>query len=343
MKVLLHLDHAPDYRESFLRKLGEKCELIVVANSCEKDFLIPPSERLGYMYIELCNCVGYKIRLNFELKNIIDSIKPDVICVALNLRYPIRILTFLFYKDLRDRWIWWGQVFGRNDNAPLVRLKEFLIKRSQGVLVYTKEIATKLKGLSVLSFNNSQFSENDFLRLPNTIRQGSRNFLFVGRPQSRKRLNLILEFAKKYPYHRFRVVGPEMESYFNGESVPGNFSVYPAAKGKELEDHFLWSNIVLNPGHVGLLVMNAAAHNRAIAIDSKVVHAPEVLLARKTDQFFLDFLNGRETSIFFENTVMDEKMLIHKGENLYEHALQEFTIEKMVEKHIFFFSSVFNR
>lgn len=333
MKVLLQLDHAPDYRESFLRKLGEKCDLIVVANSCERDFLTPPTERSGYLYFELKNNFGNKIRLNFDLKKIIDTTRPDVICVSLNLRYPVRVLTFLFYKRLRNRWIWWGQIFGKNDNAFLLRLKKYLIKKSKGALVYTKEIKSKLKGLPVFSFDNSQFSENDFVRLPCSNNPTSRNFLFVGRPQPRKRLLLILQFAKKYPNHNFRLVGPEMECYFKEESLPVNLSLYSAAKGKDLEEHFLWSNIVLNPGHVGLLVMNAATHNRAIAIDSKVVHAPEVILAKKAGQFFVDFLNEEEISTFFEKTVMDHNELITKAKSLYDCAIGEFTIEKMAEKH----------
>src|SRR5699024_5315705 len=94
IKVLFLIDHAPNYREEFLRGLGSKCNLIVVSQPCEKDNLISPEKRENYMYIELKKTYGDKIRLNFEFDKIIKDIEPDIICVALNLRHPIRIFDF---------------------------------------------------------------------------------------------------------------------------------------------------------------------------------------------------------------------------------------------------------
>src|SRR5690606_23929458 len=112
-KVLFLLDHAPNYRESFLLELSKYYELVVVAHPCGKDNLTPPVTRGNYRYYQLDKTYGYKIRINFELQNIIKQENPDIVSIALNLRYPIRFLTFLFNRNLQKRWVWWGQIFGR--------------------------------------------------------------------------------------------------------------------------------------------------------------------------------------------------------------------------------------
>ena len=53
LNVLLVLDHAPDYRETFFRELALLTRLTVVAQSCEDDGLAAPLERKGYEYIEI--------------------------------------------------------------------------------------------------------------------------------------------------------------------------------------------------------------------------------------------------------------------------------------------------
>lgn len=341
--MLLHLDHAPDYREAFLRELSEIYSLYVVAHPCENDGLKGPLVRKGYTYIELKNTFGNSLRFNFQLSKIIRQVDPNVICVALNIRYPVRLLAFLFSFKLHKKWIWWGQIYGKNESALLERIKKSLIRMSAGVLVYTDDIVSKLNLPNVHSFDNSQFSEFDFVPLENKFTDSTIKCLFVGRPQKRKRLEILLQIANSKKNVLFRLVGPGMEEYFKNSILPSNVELYPAASGNELRQHFKWSNLVVNPGHVGLLVMNAACHNRPIVIDSEVAHAPEVILANETDQYFIDFLNMNELDDFFTSLIAKPDKVISKGNQLYNYAINKYTIEKMTRKHSQMFDKIINK
>lgn len=340
MKILLLLDVAPNYRELFLRKLGDKCDLTVLAHSCEKDNLVPPDERKGYTYIELDKEYGKRLRFNFELNKYIKSVKPDLICANLNFRYPVRIRDFFFQKYIRNKtWVWWGPFFG--NNSFLNPLKRFMGRLADGNLVYMQSIADKLPECNVLSFNNSQHSSSQFVPLENKT-FGKLHCLFVGRAQERKRLERIIEIAKRRTDVLFRLVGPNMKDYFAEIEIPDAVSLYPSAYGDELVDHFKWSNLVVNPGHVGLLVMNAATHNRPIVINSGSDHAPEVLLAKEAEQFFIDFGNKKEVDQLIDKLVDNPELLSEKGRALYDIAKSKYTVEHMMEVHIHMFRTLLN-
>lgn len=342
-KVLLYIDHAPDYREAFLQELSNSFDLFVVAHPCENDGLKPPLVRGTYKYRELTKTIGSSIRVNFEFSNIIKQVEPDVICVALNPRYPIRLLDFICNHKLSKKWIWWGQIYGRNESGFLEKLKKYFIKKSAGTLVYTDDIVERLNMPNVISFDNSQFSQENFVKLENKFEKSTLKCLFVGRPQIRKRLELLFKFANERKDILFRLVGPGMEDYFKKHPIPSNIELYPAATGNTLRQHFKWCNLVINPGHVGLLVMNAACHNRAIVIDSKVSHAPEVILAKEANQYFIDFMNEREVNDFFDKMIMSPDNMISKGEELYNYSINKYTVEEMTNKHEVMFNKIISK
>lgn len=338
-KVLFLIDHATNYREAFFGDLAKYYELTVAAHPCEKDNLIPPKVRGEYEYVELRRTFGANLRFNFELYSLIQRCNPDVICIALNLRYPVRVATFLFNKTLRKKWIWWGHIFGKSNNRLLLNLKLFLIRKAHGTLVYTDDIKNRIKGNNVISFNNSQFRAKDYTRLDNVVGE-SLNCLYVGRAQKRKRLELLVAIARQRKDLNFRFVGPLMEKYFDNCNLPANIQIYGAATGSALQEHFRWSNIVVCPGSVGLLVMNAACHQRPIALGSSVKHGPESILAKEADQFFVDFSSKEEVNWFFNSLIQDRNQLLKKGEDLFNKGLTKYTIEQMVINHRRMFDSV---
>jgi len=340
------LPHAPDYRESFLRELSNYCILTVLAYSCKSAGLTPPPFRKNYHYIELDEKKVINLRFNNKLVEQIKVVNPDVICIALDIHYPTRIAAFLLNPHLWKKWVWWGQIYGRSKNKILNTLKIYLIDKSYGALVYNDSIQLKLeteskKHLNVLSFNNSQFSSKNFEFLPNT-KNTKLHCLFVGRPQKRKRLELLIDLAKRRQDLIIRLVGPGMEQYMKSFSGYEILELFPSAKEDELNDHFLWSNIVINPGHVGLLVMNAASHNRAIVIDSKVNHAPELILAKETNQFFVDFEDISAVDKLLYKFIENPSLYIHKGEMLYKQGIKKYTTEKMAQNHMKMFNEVIN-
>lgn len=349
MRVLLLLDHAPDYRESFLRCLSERTELIVLAHSCEQDGLTSPEVRSGYVYHALSSFrpLGSRFTLNSELYSYIKEYKPDVVCIALNIRYPLRLLHFIMLaRSPKVRWIWWGQIFGASGSKALLAVKQFVLKRSRGALVYSEDIASNVKALipslPTVSFNNSQFLVSEFRKLDFARVDGRLKILFVGRPQNRKRLDLLLSLALRRSDVDIRLVGPAMAEYFADTTVPTNVALYPAAHGSDLVDHFRWSDVVFNPGHLGLLVMNAACHHRPIAISSVCKHAPEVILARQANQLFVNFENDAAVDTLIDELISDRELLGRKAQELYDCALQNYSVDHMADKHVEFFNEVIN-
>jgi len=336
MKILFLLDAAPDYRELFLRELGKKCDLTVVSYPSSFYKLTPPDKRLNYSYLQLNPGDETSKYLNNGLSSIIRSEKPDIVCASLNLKYPARIADFLRQKK-HVPWIWWGQIFGRL--SFLDPVKKLLVNLADGTLVYSNDIKNRLNNDRVISFNNSQHSVNDFRKTKNVIGKQI-HCLFVGRPQERKKLHLAVKFAFEREDIVIRLVGPGMLSYFNGSKLPKNIQLYDAAYGKELAAHFSWANAVLNPGHAGLLVMNAAAHNRPIIINSSVKHAPEIELAKRSNQFFTDFEDRAHLHTLFNKFFDNSNLLQRKGDQLYELAKSEYTVEYMVESHLKMFEKL---
>lgn len=330
MKILFLLDAAPDYRELFLRKLGKECNLTVASYPCSFYKLSPPDKRLNYNYLELTPGDETIRYMNRGLSSLIKAEKPDIVCASLNLKYPARVIDFLTNKN-SITWIWWGQIFGRL--SILNPVKKLLVNLADGSLVYSNEIKRKLNTDNVISFNNSQHSIKDFKKTKNEVHNQIK-CLFVGRPQERKKLHLAAEFANEREDIVVRLAGPGMPSYFNGFSLPKNVQIFDAAYGEELASHFNWANTVINPGHAGLLVMNAAAHNRPIIINSSAKHAPEIELAKRTDQFFVDFEDRSQLHQLFNSFFDNPKLLQIKGNQLFELAKSEYTVENMVASHL---------
>jgi len=337
MNVLFLIDHAPDYREEFFRCLGEKCNLTVVSHPCEPDGLSNPFKRINYHYIELQNFkIGPFLYANLSHVHLSDY---DVICADLNPRHFWRFLLFLKDRSNRKKWIWWGHIYGRSNNVILNFMRRQFLIRSAAILAYSKSIANRARteagNVPVLSINNSQTKKEDFLVLEWPDSEDL-HFIFVGRPQKRKRLDRILRLAESFPNTKWRLIGPDMYEFIhkNFDKIPNNIECFGKTTGPDLEKHFSWCHAVVNPGHLGLLVSNAALHGRPVLIQKNENHAPEIALAEDSNQLFLDFDNIVETEIFFTDLRNDYSVLKEAAQRLQKTAKSEYTIEHMVEKHM---------
>lgn len=340
-RVLLVLDHAPDYREEFLAELATRCRLTVLAQPCRMDGLTEPGKRSDYEYIPGLTRKFGPLRWMPGFSQILHSEQWDVLCVALNFRHPWRFIPFLLSPGLRRRWLWWGHVYGRNESSLLAAIRRWFLKRGAGVLVYSEEIAARLSNesasIKALSFNNTHSRKGDYVSAPLRDDGGSEaRFLFVGRPQERKRLHVLVDMARRRPDVRVRLVGPSMESFAAEHlgGVPDNVELFGAAHGKELTNHFEWCDMVANPGHIGLLAVNAAEHGRAVAVQEGVTHAPEVALAREAGQVFLDFEDSERVDRLIETIKGNRRWLKDLSARIAEIGREKYTIEYMVEKHL---------
>ena len=337
MKVLFIVDHAPDYREEFFRCLGEKCRLTVLSHPCSTANLSEPGSRKNYEYVEIDSIKAGPFL--FSNPNKINAAGYDILCVDLNPRHLWRFYLFLKKKSFRKKWIWWGHIYGRSNNLILNFIRKQFLKRPAAILAYSKLIAKRVKAdvnnVPVISINNSQSKRENFLSLEwpefDTL-----NFIFVGRPQKRKRLDRIINLAKNFPYTKWRLIGPDMQEFVHHHfnEITDNIECYGKTTGAELHKHFSWCHAVINPGHLGLLISNAALHGRPVLIQKNESHAPEIALANDSGQIFLDFDELVEIEKFFTGLRNDFSALKEAAQRLQRTAKSEYTIEHMVEKHL---------
>ncbi|MDA3947660.1 MAG: hypothetical protein PF508_00405, partial [Spirochaeta sp.] len=289
-RILMILNNAPDYREPFLRELSREVDLMVVARPCEPDGLVAPAERIGYSYVEIPARRGLGVVWQPGLGEVVTAGEWDVICSSINMRDIGRIRLFRRTPQLHDRWVWWGHIFGKTPLPGLARLRRSLLLRSAGALVFSDVIATEVReryGIPVKSFNNTQVLKADF-RAPVYLSDGADDhpdlgavrLLFVGRYQPRKRLERLVALAGRRQDVQVRLVGPGMDALTIPEELKrsGGVATFGRTVGDALNGHFDWADLVANPGHVGLLVMNTAQHGKGIVVDSSSDHAPEYWL-----------------------------------------------------------------
>lgn len=353
MRVLMILNNAPDYREPFLRELATSVDLTVVARPCEQDGLVAPQERDTYSYHEIPARHLAGTVWQPGLADIIARGSWDIVCSSINMRDVGRIRAFRRFGDLRRRWIWWGHIFGRTPLPGLGTLRASLLRRSAGALVFNEAIATDVQrrfGVPAFSFNNTQVRRDEF-RAGVFRRQDNDDairLLFVGRNQPRKRLQRLIDLAGRREDIQVRLVGPGMETLIVSDSLEkaGTVQRFGRTVGTELTDHFDWADLVANPGHVGLLVMNTAQHGKAIVIDSSSTHAPEYLLAEEAHQPFVDFSDEAATDRFFDEvrTATDRSDRLRRwGDELQSVARDRYTIEHMAAVHVAMFTRVRDR
>ncbi|WP_319525405.1 glycosyltransferase [uncultured Desulfosarcina sp.] len=344
MKVLLILDHAPDYRESFLRELSNHVSLTVGAQPCEQDGLAAPDRSNDYTYVDLPSRRFMGIFWQPHLEAILLSEKWDVICCDFNLRHFARLFYFLKYRRLHQRWIWRGLIFGSNKNAAINAVRKFFLKGSAACLVYSDEVAEKIKedfGLSAVSFNNTEVKQDEF-RKGFFDNHNELRLLFVGTFKPRKQIGRLVALAQRRSDVHVRVVGPGMEQLDLPVELKAmdRITILDRTTGQALNRHFDWADLVVSPGNVGLLVMNAARHGKGIVVDNNSYHGPEHWLAKKAGQPFISFGSANDVDEFIQKVMNNRELLQQWAEQLQNLAKEKYTVEYMVQAHYQTFKAV---
>lgn len=334
-KILFILNHSPDYRESFLEKLSELYALTVISFPCEADRLNPPKKRGPYIYKEINYISIFGLRI---INPFIHSWSNyDLIIASWNPRNPIIIFKYLLFKK-KSRHIWWGQIYGRSNSYLIKQLRNISLKNCNHILVYSQEIKNKLEGSiisgkKVTSFNNTSIEEKNIIKLAVNPSPKLR-LIFVGRYQERKKLERLITIAELCPFIELRLIGPGIPKNLKiPKHLKSRIELFEKKDGNELLDDMKWAHMAVNPGHLGLFVMLAGQFHRGIIIDSSSNHAPEVILAKKSKQVFVDFNNIDKTTECLKNIHMNYELIQQKADNLQFELKRNFTVEKMVDIH----------
>lgn len=333
MKVLFILNNAPSYKESFLRKLGESVDLTVLAEKNNK--YANNHMRKNYEYIEIESANIFLFRYQKGLKKYISDKSFDIIICSWNLRYFDRYIQFILSKE-KNKWIWWGHIYGKTQSLFLDLVRKLVFNKSKGVLVYSKQIRNRLQSNKVIkpvvSFNNSEVSKSEF-RKTSWNNDNYLKLLFVGRYQKRKKLYRLIEILERYNFIKIMVVGSGMHENFSNH-LNNRLIVKDARNNNELDEEFSWCDSMISPGHLGLMILNAARYGKPVIIFKNDTNAPEINLAYDADQIFIDYENKQELDQVIDKLQDNKEILMNKGNKLQEVAKQYYNVEYMVEQHL---------
>lgn len=329
-KVCYIINFAPAYRDVFLSELGKFVDLTVVSFNGITANLKDPEHRTGYKYIELKQKRFLNMSFNYnEFK--MASGDFDVIIVGYNLRNPFRMLNLIRKK----RVILEGLIYGKNENFFIRLMRKFVILFTEGVLVYSNWVKTRLEkevSKPVISFNNTSYSAKEIKPLPFPQTNDRINIIWVGRYQQRKKIERLAELAEQNKKINVRLIGPGIREKL-ASRVSDNLAIYDSAYGSDLEDHFAWSHAVFNPGGAGLLVMNAGRFGRPIIIDNNSHHGPEIQMAVEAEQPFVDFSNYVVINEMIDEYIKDPGILKEMGKRL-SRKMENYTIEYMARQYL---------
>ena len=224
-------------------------------------------------------------------------------------------------------------------------IRRFLINNSNGALTYTEEVRKRLIDLGcnpkkIISSNNSDVSEREIHPLPFPPIDTRLNVLFVGRLLKHKQIERLINLLERLSFVYVRLIGPGMESLrgvIERRGLAGRVSISEAKTGENLYRDFLWCHLVANPGHLGLLVISAAKHGRAIVVDNQSRHAPEALIAKEAGQPFISWGNEGDVDGFFRKAYAGELPLKGWGLTLAGYVRTHYTIEHCIDRFTSFF------
>lgn len=268
------------------------------------------------------------------------------------LNYPLLFASALGLK----RVAFWGH--GRNlqgdPRSPQERLKRRLANASDWWFSHTRETKRYLVAIGVApekitpvenaidtrgfrhALDSVSVEEIDSMRSRLAIPPAARVGLYCGSLYGDKRIDFLLESARHVtsliPEFRLLIVGdgPERERVMR-EAASSGVLVYPgAAFDRDKAVYFRMADIFLNPGMVGLGILDSFAAGLPLITTQEARHSPEIA-------YLVDGDNGRvvsgDASAFAGAVaeVLGDRVLFERLRSGARAAADRYTLENMVE------------
>ena len=344
--MLLIMQNLPHYREGFIKCLSQLTGLEIWARPCiAYDHLDPCSKEFDdrvqvreWTGIRLLSRVGFHVSFA-EFFRILTY--RGAVCIAWDPHFPLRHLAFWLRRLFNRQVTWWGCQLGRSHSRMLAAYRRIAINSSCGTLVYSEDAKERLIRQGVAPsklrvFNNTLFSREDMRELP-LQHKPYLTVGFIGRYQSRKKVERLLDLAKRLPFIRVFLAGPGMETLADKVGQlelaarvnlqSGHFPARPV-QYEELEA----VDLFVSPGHLGLMVLSAGCVGRPIIVDSSSDHAPEVAAAMEANQIFVDFSDERAVDSLFQDLAADRSRIRKLGHALFQVCHDRYHVDFMARQ-----------
>jgi glycosyltransferase involved in cell wall biosynthesis len=334
MKVLFLQNVLFDYRIAFYNNLVKRgYEVTVIhsdkANTLDRDFkeLIVPIKKIG--------------PFSFQTKP--DLTQYDVVIAMFDLYWPANALLALQSKPYRL--IFWGHGLGRGKLGNYLRI--LLANRANAMVLYTEIGRQAMLDLGMRA--HLTYVANNTVEVSNHQAKPSQgnSFLFVGRLQTRKRIDLMMgAFAKlvnAVPDKRLKlsIVGDgdirqELEALSRTLNIAQHTHFYGAISDNELLKPIFHQAIAyVSPGHLGLGLNHALGFGVPIISNGSVTHAPEIAVLNQGNSMMIEAIEDADCINQLADKMIqlstDEALAIKMSEQSYSDYVNYCSMDRMVD------------
>jgi glycosyltransferase involved in cell wall biosynthesis len=346
----------PSYRAAFLDALAEVCQrgLSVFAGKPLSMEGIQPVDQL-----QIAQFIQAKNRYFLDPSSSmfvcwqggflrwLEEWQPDGLIVEANPRYPVTRQAIAWMHQKGRKVIGWGlgaPPIGGPFSGLRRRERLSMLHSLDALIAYSKQGAEQYRQLGfpperVYVASNAVASAPLFPPPPRTLEyNGQANVLFVGRLQSRKRVDLLIQACAALPVELQPHVVVVGEGPAHDELIDLAEKIYPSVEfigakhGAELEPHFAKADLFVLPGTGGLAIQQAMAHGLPVVVAHGDGTQDDLVGAENGWQVPPDDLDAL-TNIL-RRALSDPVMLRQMGEVSYRIVAEEINIDKMVEVFI---------
>lgn len=346
----------PSYRGAFLDALAKVCQRglsVFAGKPLPKEGIEPVDQLYIAEYVQAKNRYfldpGSSMFLCWQSGFLgwLEEWQPDVLIVEANPRYPVTRQAIAWMHQKGRKVIGWG--LGAPPIAgPFSGLRRWerlnLLHSLDAIIAYSKLGAEQYRQLGLPServfvASNSVAPPPSFPPPQRTLEfNGQATILFVGRLQSRKRVDLLLQACSTLPqeFQPHVVVvgdGPARDKLFELAQ-----RIYPSAEftgakhGADLESYFAQADLFVLPGTGGLAIQQAMAHGLPVVVARGDGTQDDLVRNENGWQVPPDDLKALSDSLL--QALSDLTLLRRMGEVSYRIVAEEINVDKMVEVFI---------
>lgn len=325
----------PTYREAFFCELAEtlKKEITILHFSKKSNIKHPLIKEIIGNFINL-NGIKY-------IKNINKFIKKESTIITVFDPHWINLFTLPLFSRKKNI-ILWGHGAGKSTLVNHLRIP--FINKANCIITYSEERKKKLLNLNIK--DKKIYVANNTLDVPNsqdTSQKSKKNFLYVGRLQRRKKLDVFFNIFKELALDRkgydITIIGDGdeekkfLENHILKLGIKKSVEFKPGTSSEKiLLENFSSATYYVSPGAVGLGVLHSFAYGVPVLTMKDPAHGPEVSNIQEgiNGYIFSDQIDFKNKLI----NILDSNTATTMGKNSFIYYQENRTIQKMVEEFI---------
>ncbi|MHA1927508.1 MAG: glycosyltransferase family 4 protein [Candidatus Thorarchaeota archaeon] len=278
----------------------------------------------------------------YKVMEFLHRYKPDVIILFSGLRNFSLFPIIISLKILGIPCIYWGHGINLQNKRSYRKLYSIMHYLSDSIILY----AEHLKQYVNRNHHNKTFIANNTLNLPeipllsfeekrSVLRkygiETTRNVIFVGRIQKRKRIPDLLNAMKSISNHNYGtiLVGSSNENIIS-VSLPQGLKCLPALYGTELLSLMVACDLYCCPGAVGLNIVDAFACSLPFVTEHLDNHGPEIMyLEDGINGMIVPFGNIKKLSVTIQDLLSNDALRLRMGKSARHQYETKASLENM--------------